>query len=127
MPPARRSRAKYNYSEETLNTRIQCQRCGKTYKPQGIKSHEVNCKRRRDAAKESERANKEYLRDLRRARAARKKAASNFADSGVGPSRRAEPAVNPHLVHTAGSLPVNEPVFVGDSQQLPDDAFRLPN
>ncbi|KIK81110.1 hypothetical protein PAXRUDRAFT_203565, partial [Paxillus rubicundulus Ve08.2h10] len=58
MAPACRSRAKYNYSEETRNGQSPCQYCGKIYRPQSIKQHEASCKSRQLAAKARERCNK---------------------------------------------------------------------
>ena len=54
MPAQRQSCCTpYNYSEETLTCWISCLNCGKEFKPQGFKKHEVNCNAQSLAEKES--------------------------------------------------------------------------
>ena len=65
MGPSRTSKDKYNYSEEILTAQIECPHCGKKFKKQGFKNHEVNCKRRKDIEEERKVFGREYERDER--------------------------------------------------------------
>lgn len=66
MPSQQQScRTKYNYSDETLTRLIPCSNCGKQFKTQGIKQHEVSCKAQSEAEKDSAAAGCHYEKALR--------------------------------------------------------------
>ncbi|KAH0827771.1 hypothetical protein J3R83DRAFT_3389 [Lanmaoa asiatica] len=60
---------KYKWAEKTLTATVQCQFCENTFKPQGIKSHELHCSRHKEKEKQHIQSGKEYERDLIQAEA----------------------------------------------------------
>ncbi|KAI5993749.1 hypothetical protein F5J12DRAFT_897024 [Pisolithus orientalis] len=68
MGPSRNPRGKYNYSEEMLSTLHICRFCGKQFKVQGIKRHEISCKKQQELQKEQAERGKEFERERCKAR-----------------------------------------------------------
>jgi hypothetical protein len=57
---------KYSYSEGTLTGQIACTHCGTKFKAQGIKKHEMSCKKRLETEEEQQRFNREYEKGRRK-------------------------------------------------------------
>ena len=60
------TRQKSQWTQKTLTATAKCQFCGNKFKPQGIKSHESCCSRRKVKEKQRIQATKEYEDSLER-------------------------------------------------------------
>ncbi|KAF8547604.1 hypothetical protein OG21DRAFT_1527044 [Imleria badia] len=61
-------RKKYNWSHKTLTT-TPCQHCGNVFKPQGLRSHELHCVRRKGKERQHVQSSMEYEQVLEQSRA----------------------------------------------------------